>query len=126
MKIRTRQHPVEWDAPTRQKKREEHNTQFWEAVLELEPHQAGAGPTDPGAVTMLVDLQTTSKKVQLIVAWSWGGHLFPVQLLCRYFAHWRTGECGSTSTNLHSNIAREQLWFGVVAAGEARRHEHSI
>ena len=58
---------------------------------------------------------------------------FPVllsRMLCWYFAHQRSavfrGQCGSTSADILSTVAREQVWCGVVAAGHARRHESCL
>ena len=40
-------------------------------MLEKEPSEAEAGPMDPRAVTMLVDLQKAFENTQLTVVWNW-------------------------------------------------------
>ena len=55
---------------------------MWEAILELEPDDADADPENPGAATMLIDLQRAFDKVQMIVVWNFGMYFeFPVFLL---------------------------------------------
>ena len=43
----------------------------WEAMLKFAPYEAEGAPTDPGAVTLLSDLQHACEKVQLTAVWNW-------------------------------------------------------
>ena len=52
MEDEKRAHSVEWDAPSKEAGGAEDTV--WEALIELEPCKAGAGPKNPGAVTMSV------------------------------------------------------------------------
>ena len=50
-----------------------------EAMLDLELYEARAGPNSPGAVKLLIDLQTAFEKLQLVGIWNWSlYHQFPV------------------------------------------------
>ena len=60
MEVWKRQNPVEWDAPTKEAGGAEYKV--WEAMLELQPLLAEAGPKNPEAVTLLSVLQQAFEK----------------------------------------------------------------
>ena len=52
--------PVERDAPTKEAEGAQYTV--WEAMLEMEPYEAEAGPRNPGAVAVLMDLKQAFEK----------------------------------------------------------------
>ena len=57
-----RKRQIQLDGMRRQRKPEEQSTKFWEAMSELELLDAQANPKNPGAVTLLTDLQKGVQK----------------------------------------------------------------
>ena len=75
-----RETSVECDAPTG--KTGEATYTVWEAMLELDTYEAEADPKDPGAVSMLIDLQKAFEKLLLVRSIGTGERRFNPQF-CR-------------------------------------------
>ena len=81
--------------------------------------EAEAGPKNPGAVKVLIDLQITCENVQVIILWSGRIYFtFPVLLLrmqCMYFLHTKEGslrrQCGSARTDTTILLEAKSLWY---------------
>ena len=81
---------------------------MWEAMLELEPYGAEAGPKNPGAVTAHKDLQTTFTNILLIEVWKLV-NVLEVHSLVATMAVWvfsRIKNMFFASANIDSKISR--------------------
>ena len=88
-----------------------------DAMLEYSLCDADAGPKDPGAFTMLIDLHMAFGNVQLMAVWNSGVH-FPFPNSIASYAVRALGaseqgcvgeQCCSASADIHNNTAREQV-----------------
>ena len=89
--------------------------------------EADAGLNNPGAVTLLIELQRAFFTKRLFVGWSWWFFVevpvFQLRTLCTLFAHRRSiifaGIAAAPVQCLHGTVARKQIQCGTATAGDA-------
>ena len=93
-------------------------------MLEPEPHEAEAGPKNPGGVKITIGAKTF-KNVSLRVVWNFESlhrvrsltAAYAVRVLCtRKKGHLRM-QCSNASADIHDNFAGKYIECGLLAPG---------